>query len=77
MEFLGENAIPFCIVFTKADKLKLNQLNKNIEVYKKQLISIIWEEMLPYFSISATEGSGKDDILDFIDDLNSNMIENS
>ena len=77
MEFLGENAIPFCIVFTKADKLKLDQLNKNIEVYKKQLTSTIWEEMPPYFSTSATEGSGKDDILDFIDDLNGKMLENS
>lgn len=77
MEFLGENAIPFCIVFTKSDKLKLNQLNKNIEVYKNQLTSTIWEEMPPYFATSATDGSGKDDILNYIDDLNSNMIENS
>lgn len=75
MEFLGENGIPFCIIFTKADKLKLSQLNRNIQIYSNTLTSTIWESMPPYFATSATDSTGKDDVLAFIDDLNQKMEE--
>ena len=73
IEFLGENSIPFCIVFTKTDKLKLSQLNKNIQIYKKTLLQTSWEIMPPYFTTSATEKTGKDEMLNFIEDLNKKM----
>ena len=77
MEFLGENGIPFCIVFTKSDKLKLSQLNRNVQIYSKTMTSTVWESMPPYFTTSATDASGKDELLAFIDDLNQKVLENS
>jgi GTP-binding protein len=77
MQFLGENGIPFCIVFTKADKLKLSQLNRNIDVYQKKMTKTIWEEMPPYFITSATDKRGKDQLLKFINDLNIKVVENT
>jgi GTP-binding protein len=76
MQFLGENSIPFCIVFTKSDKLKLSQLNRNIKVYTKKMTQTIWEEMPPHFITSATDKSGKEELLQFIDDLNLKVANN-
>ena len=69
-EFLGENSIPFYIVFTKADKLKLSELNRNIQVYSKTMTKSNWESMPPYFVTSAVDTTGKDELLNFIDELN-------
>lgn len=77
MEFLGENEIPFSIVFTKSDKLKLSELNRNIEVYIKKMTSTLWEEMPQYFVTSATSSSGKEELLNYIDSLNEALEENS
>jgi GTP-binding protein len=76
MEFLGENGIPFAIVFTKTDKLKLAQLNRNIQIYKNTMLHTMWEEMPPYFSTSATNNTGKEELLSYIDSLNQNITEN-
>lgn len=76
MQFLGENGIAFCIVFTKSDKLKLSQLNRNVEVYNKIMTSTMWETMPKYFTTSATDASGKEELLSYIDELNENMLEN-
>ena len=76
MEFLGENGIAFCIVFTKSDKLKLSQLNRNVEIYKKIMTSTVWETMPQYFTTSATDSSGKIELLSFIDELNKKVAEN-
>lgn len=73
MEFLGESGIPFCIIFTKADKLKLNELNKNIQFYSKKMTSTLWEEMPPYFATSATNSTGKKELLDYIDTINKQL----
>ena len=73
MEFLGENGIPFCIVFTKSDKLKLSELNKNVQKYVKTMTNTIWEEMPPYFVTSATSSNGKDELLDYIDQINNGL----
>lgn len=73
MEFLGESGIPFCIVFTKADKIKLNELNNNIQNYSKKMTSTLWEEMPPYFATSATNSTGKKELLDYIDNINKQL----
>lgn len=73
MEFLGENGIPFCIIFTKADKLKLNELNKNIQFYSKKMTSTLWEEMPQYFATSATNSTGKEELLNYIDQINNQL----
>lgn len=73
MQFLGEEGIPFNIIFTKADKLKLNELNKNIQFYKKKMTSTLWEEMPRYFATSATNATGKEEVLNYIDEINNQL----
>ena len=75
MQFLGESGIPFCIIFTKSDKLKLSQLNRNVEVYIKKMTQTIWEEMPPYFVTSASNKNGKDELLKYIADLNTQVAK--
>lgn len=62
---LGENGIPFAIIFTKSDKLGPNALKAQIE-RDKEILSEDWEEMPPMFASSAETGAGKEDILDYI-----------
>lgn len=62
---LGENGIPFAIIFTKSDKLGSNALKAQIE-RDKEILSEDWEEMPPMFASSAETGAGKEDILDYI-----------
>jgi GTP-binding protein len=73
MEWLGENGIPFSIIFTKADKLKPNALEKNVEAYRTKLLEGIWEEFPPYFITSATSGMGKDEVLNYIQQINESL----
>lgn len=73
MAFLGGEGIPFCIIFTKADKLKLNELNNNISNYKRKMTSTIWEEMPKYFVTSATNSTGKEEVLSYIDEINQQL----
>lgn len=72
MEYLGENGIPFCIVFTKADKLSRSALEKNIGRYKKVMLEN-WEEMPTHFITSAETEMGKEAILDFIQNVNESL----
>jgi len=72
MEFLGTNGIPFCIIFTKADKLNKSTLPKNIEIYKKELLEY-WEELPTYFISSSTDKTGRDEILNFIEQVNESI----
>lgn len=74
MEFLGINGIPFCIVFTKADKLNKSTLPKNIEIYKKELLEY-WEELPTYFISSSTDKTGREEILDFIQNVNDSITK--
>jgi len=69
MEWLGENSIPFSIIFTKADKLKPGAIERNIEVYKQELLNT-WEEIPPYFSTSSLKNTGRDELLNYIDQIN-------
>lgn len=69
MEWLGENAIPFSIVFTKVDKLSKSRMQENIEKYKNQLLEV-WEELPPIFITSSEKKIGRDELLDYIDSIN-------
>lgn len=73
MQWLGEHGIPFCIIFTKADKLKPNALTRNVEAYKEKMLEI-WEEMPVYFVTSSTNDLGREEVLKFIENLNTQFI---
>lgn len=72
MQYLGESQIPFSIIFTKADKLKPNALTKNIEVYKTKLLEQ-WEETPNYFITSSTSSLGRDELLNYISEINQSV----
>jgi len=69
INWLGVSGIPFSIVFTKADKLSASKAKANVEAYCKKL-SETWDELPPYFLTSAEKGEGRDDLLDYIDNIN-------
>ena len=71
IELLGQNGVPFGIIFTKADKLSQAQLNRNIKAYK-QTLSEQWEELPPMFISSSEKFTGREEILTFIDSLLTN-----
>lgn len=72
MQWLGENSIPFCIVFTKADKLKPTVIERNVEIYKKILLET-WEQMPPYFVTSSENKTGKEELLGYIEQVNESL----
>ena len=74
MQFLGENQIPFCLVFTKADKLGSSKLNKQITSYKKKLLNT-WETLPMTFLTSSSSGLGRKEFLDFIDGVNQDVAK--
>lgn len=72
INWIGENQIPFALVFTKADKISATNLNKNIEIYKKRLLED-WEELPEIFITSSEKKMGREEILDFIELTNKNF----
>jgi len=74
MQFLGENQIPFCIVFTKADKLGSSKLNKQITSYKKKLL-LHWETLPTSFLTSSNTSLGRKEFLSFIDGVNEDVAK--
>ena len=72
MEWLGENGIPFAIIFTKADKLKGGRLKMNINSYLRELRKQ-WEELPPYFISSSEDRTGLKEILDYIENINKSI----
>ena len=68
-EWLGENGIPFSIIFTTADKLKGGRLKMNINAYIRELRKQ-WEELPPYFVSSSEDRMGRTEILDYIESIN-------
>ena len=68
--WLGENRMPFCIVFTKADKVSKAELEKNVEAFKTRLLEE-WEELPPIFITSSEKKQGRDEVLDYIEQQNS------
>lgn len=77
INYLGESAIPFCLIFTKADKLGKTQVQKNVAVYKKHLLANNWEEMPQYFVTSSEDGTGKEDVLTYIEHVNNELYTGS
>jgi len=72
INFLGENGVPFIIVFTKADKLSRSKQQQNVDAYLRQL-SEQWEELPPYFVTSATTRQGRDELVKYIEDINRSL----
>jgi GTP-binding protein len=70
---LGESAIPFAIIFTKTDKISQNKLMENVENYKARLLQT-WEELPPIFYSSSEYKKGKEEILDYIENINNNIV---
>lgn len=72
MTWLGENAVPFCIVFTKADKLAKTKVQAQADAYLERLCDQ-WEELPPYFITSAETRMGRTEILDYIESINKGL----
>jgi GTP-binding protein len=69
MNWCGHHEIPFSMVFTKIDKLSSTALQKNLAVYRKEMLKI-WEELPPVFTTSATSKFGQEKLLNYIDQIN-------
>ena len=76
IDWLGESSIPFCIVFTKADKLAPTKVKPAAEAWMKHLEER-WEELPPYFITSAEKKLGRDEVLDYIEQINKSLKEES
>ena len=72
MQWLGENFIPFSIIFTKADKLKPKAIEKNVAQYCEKLLES-WEELPPKFITSSLNRTGVEEVLTYIDSLNKEL----
>ncbi|MFM2264858.1 MAG: hypothetical protein RLZ77_274 [Bacteroidota bacterium] len=75
MEFMGESEIPFCIVFTKADKISRVKVDMHVAAYRKQLLANNWAEMPQHFITSSTEGTGKEILLNYIEEINHELFQ--
>lgn len=73
INWLGVSNIPFSIVFTKADKLSYSKVKQNVEAYKQKML-LTWEEMPPFFITSAEKGEGREEILDYIESTNKEVL---
>ena len=77
INYLGENGIPFGIIFTKADKIPKGSIKKQVIAYEKALLANNWEEMPPYFVTSSESGQGKEEVLEYIDQINQDIFKNN
>lgn len=74
MEWLGENGVPFSIVFTKADKVSKAKLTGNVMHYLTELKKQ-WEELPPYFVTSSETKTGREEILNYIEEINKTLAQ--
>lgn len=72
MEWLGENSVPFAVVFTKTDKLGSGKVKMNVDIYKKKLYET-WEELPPMFITSSEKSEGRDSLLDYIEEVSKSL----
>ena len=72
IEWLGENGVPFAIIFTKADKQTVGKTRQNVNNYLNKLKKQ-WEELPPHFVSSSENGTGRQEILDYIDGINKEL----
>ena len=68
IQWLGEHAVPFSIIFTKSDKSSASAVQRNIKTFNEKLQET-WEELPPYFISSSAKKTGREDILDYIDSI--------
>ena len=76
IQWLGEEGVPFSIIFTKADKNKTGELRKNVNRFLDELRKE-WEELPPHFVTSSAQGRGRDEVLDYIDQINAQFHDNA
>lgn len=74
IEWLGENGVPFAIIFTKADKVSKGRLGGNVQHYLKEL-SKQWEELPPYFVTSSENRMGREEVLQYIAEVNEEVLQ--
>lgn len=77
INYLGESGVPFGIIFTKADKISKGSIQKYVSAYTKALLEKDWEEMPPYFITSSESELGKDEVLNYIDQINQDIFKNN
>lgn len=76
MNYLGQNHISFCILFTKSDKLKPDELTASLEAYKEEILTE-WEELPPYIVTSSLTKKGKAEIIAYIEHMNTIFAKQS
>lgn len=72
INWLGEQQVPFLLVFTKADKLKPKEAEANIDTFLEAMKES-WAELPPHFVTSAVKGLGRDTLLDYIAEVNQQL----
>ncbi len=72
MEWLGENGIPFSIVFTKGDKQSASKLALNVSSYKEEMLKS-WEELPPIFITSSETAKGREEVLGYIEEVTKSL----
>lgn len=75
MQFLGESQIPFCIIFTKADKVGKQKVQSLVADYRKKMLADNWEEMPQYFVTSSEDKTGRESVLEYIDSINKEIFK--
>ena len=76
IQWLGEEGVPFALIFTKADKSKTTELRKNVDGFLNELRKE-WEELPPHFVTSSAQGRGRNEVLDYIEQINTQFHENA
>lgn len=76
INYLGEIEIPFCIIFTKSDKISKGKIEQNVAAYRKALLANNWEEMPQYFVTSSLDAVGREGVLEYIDAVNEEIFKN-
>lgn len=74
VDWLGKSQVPFCIIFTKADKLGVMRAKENAQKWMDALLDT-WEEQPPYFITSAEKKTGRDEVLDYIDQIDKSLTK--
>jgi len=75
MEWMGENGVPFAIIFTKADKLKPKAIERSVKEYIDQMLQGVWAEAPQFFITSASKVIGREEVLEYIDTINKGFFE--
>jgi len=74
IDWLGQSNIPFCIVFTKADKLAKSKVEPAAKAWMEKLLDT-WEELPPYFITSSSSRQGREEVLNYIEEINHSLQE--